>query len=66
MNNEYKKFLNQGDSQIGAKDGNIFFVHLVLGPSAELCFVVESSQNAMLLEEKVLSVLLKTYKIISL
>ena len=33
------------DSQIGAKDGYVFFVHVALRPSAELCFLVGSSSN---------------------
>lgn len=36
-----------GDSQIGAKDGNFFFVHPVPRPSAELYIWVESSLNPM-------------------
>ena len=30
--------VKMNDSQIGAKDDYIFFVHLVLGPSVELYF----------------------------
>ena len=33
-----RRLRGRTDSQIGAKGDNIFFVHLVLRPSVELCF----------------------------